>query len=147
MVVASLPLLVLGLGPLAKVLPPPADMLPVLVAGLGPLAKVLPPPPLAIGALAEPLPLPVLAVGLDAELVGVSIAGAGAKAVPDAPGLDEDGSRAGAPVGAAPVAGVRGTTGDLPGVEPAGVDGTGTSLCMYEHASGHGSNHCGVCCV
>ena len=31
-----------------------------------------------------------------------------------------------------PVAGVRGTTGDLPGVVPGRVDGTGTSLCKHQ---------------
>jgi len=118
----------LGLGPLAKALPP-------LELGLGPFAEtlpLLPPPVLGATAPAEPLPLLAPAVGLDTELVGVSVAGACARLLPDAPGLDDEEDGAGARAVGLPVAGVRGTTADLPGVVPGGVDGTGTSLCRHQ---------------
>lgn len=116
----------LGLGP-------PAKPLPLLELGLGPFAlalllSLLPPPVLGGTAPAEPLPLLAPGVGPDTELVGVSVAGAWARLLPDAPGLDGAGARA---VGLS-AAGVRGTTGDLPGVVPGGVDGTGTSLCRHQ---------------
>lgn len=121
------PLTELGLGP-------PAKPLPLLELGLRPFAEtlpLLPPPVLGATAPAEPLPLPAPGVGLDAEVVGVSVAGASARLLPDAPGLDDEEDGAGARAVGLPVAGARGTTGDLPGVVTGGVDGTGTSLCRH----------------
>ncbi len=118
----------LGLGPLAKPLPP-------LELGLEPFAlplPLLPPPVLGGTAPAELLPLLAPGVGPDTELVGVSVAGAWARLLPDAPGLDDAEDGAGARAVGLPVAGARGTTGDLPGVVPGGVDGTGTSLCKHQ---------------
>ena len=144
---ALLPLPELGLGSFAVVLPLLGNALPPPAAEVGPVAGMLPSAVLGAGALGELL-LPVLPVGPDTELIGVSTAGARAGAIPGAPGLDED--KAGAvpdapvvgadkdgavagPVGL-PVAGVRGTTGALPGVVPGGVDGTDTLLCAATHA-------------
>lgn len=118
----------LGFGPLAK----PS---PLLEPGLGPFAVPLPLLPLPVlGATAPAVPLPLLApgVGPDTELVGVSVAGAWARLLPDAPGLDDEEDGPGARAVGLAVAGVRGTTEDLPGVVPGGVGGTGTSLCKHQ---------------
>ena len=147
LVAPALPLTELGLGP-------PAKPLPLLELGLSPFAEtlpLLPPPVLGATAPAEPLPLLAPGVGPDIELVGVSVAGAWARLLPDAPGLvgasvagawarllpdavglDDEEDGAGARAVWLPVAGVRGTTADLPGVVPGGIDGTGTSLCRHQ---------------